>query len=54
MLYEFQCLHCAKRFVVEQSLKEYERHPGDKCPKCGCAKVRRIYSAVTVTTAKKS
>jgi putative FmdB family regulatory protein len=56
--YEFHCTKCGKKFIVEESIKEYENHGEQhkeaKCPKCGSRSVERGFSSVFVQTSKKS
>ena len=51
--YEFECTQCHRRFTVEESMREHQRHK-EKCPKCGSRKVEQLMGAVHVKTSKKS
>jgi putative FmdB family regulatory protein len=52
--YEYKCTECRKRFTVQESFEEHDRHQRVKCPKCGSQKVERILGAVFAKTSKKS
>lgn len=53
-VYEYRCLQCRKKFEIVEAIAEHERKRAKKCPKCGTAKVERIYSSLFVETARKS
>jgi len=33
--YDYRCTECRKKFTVQESFEEHERHTRVKCPKCG-------------------
>ena len=51
--YEFECKRCGRRFTVEESFAEHNRHK-EKCPKCGSKRVEQLISSVHAKTSKKS
>ena len=52
--YEFKCSHCGKKFMVDQTFRQHDRHEAVKCPTCRSAKVKQQISRVFAHTAKKS
>ena len=52
--YDYQCQKCARKFTIEESFGEHDKHKAVKCPKCGSADVQQQYSNVHVKTSRKS
>ncbi len=52
--YDYRCTECRKKFTVQESFEEHERHTRVKCPKCGNENVKRVIGAVFAKTSKKS
>ncbi len=52
--YQFKCTQCGKKFTVEQTFRQHDRHEAVKCPQCRSAKVKQQITQVYARTAKKS
>ena len=52
--YEYRCSGCGKRFEVTVTLAEYLKSPKSTCPRCGTAKVVRVFTAINVKTRSKT
>ncbi len=52
-IYEFKCNSCGHQFDVFESFQERDQHK-EKCPKCKSKDVKRVLSAASVITSKKS
>ena len=52
-VYDFVCRECDDKFQITCHVDEYKPKTF-KCPKCGSAKLDRIWSSVHVETSKKS
>jgi putative FmdB family regulatory protein len=52
-VYEFRCDKCRKEFEIIAAVKDYDPAK-TKCPKCGSARVERVWSKIHVLTSKKS
>jgi putative FmdB family regulatory protein len=51
-LYEYRCQSCQKRFEVLQRLGEDAT--GLECPKCGAAKLEKLFSTFAATVSANS
>ena len=52
-MYDYTCLDCGKESLIVLTLKERSAGPV-KCPACGSANVRQIYTSFVAHTTKKS
>ncbi len=52
--YDYQCQKCARKFTIEETFGEHEKHRAVKCPKCGSKEVQQQYTDVHVQTARKT
>ena len=52
--YEYVCSGCRHRFTVRRTISQYGMKSKIMCPKCSGKEVKRIYSAFTAVTSKKS
>ncbi len=48
MIYEYQCEKCGALTEVRASLAEKERGLQVKCPTCGSARVKQVFTAINV------
>ncbi len=53
-VYEYICVECKNRFTLQMTISEYEKKKTISCPKCKSEDLKRIYSAFTAVTSKKS
>ncbi|HLC18979.1 MAG TPA: zinc ribbon domain-containing protein [Thermodesulfobacteriota bacterium] len=51
--YEYRCEKCGKRFTQVLTISEHDTKK-TKCPKCGSAKVRQLFSAFFAKTESKT
>jgi putative FmdB family regulatory protein len=53
-VYEYRCADCGAVFTVVMSVGEYETSQVPACNACKSRNVKRLYTAVSVVTSKKS
>ena len=53
-IYEYICGDCKNRFTLRMTINEYDKKIFHSCPECKSKNLRRIYSAFTAVTSKKS
>ena len=51
-IYEYECAKCGNRF--EKLIRNMAADIPDKCPKCGAAKPKKVFSAFSVAAAAPS
>ncbi len=52
-IYDYRCEKCEHDFTLIEPISEHGRTK-PKCPECKSTRVTRVFSPVTVRTAKKS
>jgi putative FmdB family regulatory protein len=52
-IYDYRCEDCEHEFELRETMSEHESAKHE-CPKCGGARLRRVFAGAFVQTSRKS
>jgi putative FmdB family regulatory protein len=52
--YEYECKSCGHSFETKLTIREHDKHPVPRCPKCGSQKVEQRPAPFQAITASKA